>query len=142
MSIEQRKARVTELQQKQASGKLTDEEKAELERAQKFLERHEAIEKRFAERSQDRKSRAREAKREALKEYPNLGKDAAAMAEYRKHAERLAKLERAKEIATADERSDAMAKIDELIEKEKNRHQAWVEKHAPKAQPSTQGAAQ
>jgi hypothetical protein len=142
MSPEQRKARLAELQQKLDGGTLTPEEKAELDKAQRMQTRHEALDKQAGERAQNRKHRSRDAKRQALKEYPNLSKDAAAMAEYRKHSERLAKLERAKELATAEERTDLVAKIDTLIAKEKERHQAWVAKHPANAQPANQGAAQ
>jgi hypothetical protein len=141
-TMEQRMARMTELEQKQAKGKLTAEEQTELDRGKQMRVRREAMEKRFAEMAQNRKNRARDAKRQALKEHPNLGKDANATAEYGKHAERLAKLERAKEVAAADQRTDVVTKIDALIAQENQRHQAWLAKNpAPTAAPSA-GASQ
>jgi hypothetical protein len=133
-----RKARLAELEEKESAGKLGAEEKLELERVRKIEARHDELQKRKDSQLKDRKSRSREAKRRALAETPNLDRNAPALAEYRKHAERLAKLERAKELAAADENSEMVQKLDTLIAKENQRHQAWLAKNpAPKA---TQGA--
>jgi hypothetical protein len=128
-SPEQRKARLAELKQKESTGKLTQEEKAELERMERVQAAHEALANRAKEMAENRKNRSRDAKRQALKEFPKLEQDAAATAEYKKHAERLAKLDRAKELASADQNNDTVQKIDALITQENQRHQTWLANH-------------
>lgn len=142
LTREERKARLNELREKESAGKLTPDEKAELGKVQEIQARHEALEQAAKAREENRKQRVRDAKRHALKEFPKLTQDAAATAEYRKHAERLAKLERAKELASADKNSDVVTRIEALLSREKQRHQAWLTKHQPAAQGANQGANQ
>jgi len=132
------KGRLQELQSKQDAGKLADGDQKELERLQKIQTRHAALEGAHQAQAQSRVNRSRDAKRRALQENPKVGKDVATNTEFTKYAQRMAKLDRAKELAAADEDTELVQKIDSLIAKEQQRHQAWVTKNSP----SPQGAAQ
>jgi uncharacterized protein YnzC (UPF0291/DUF896 family) len=124
-----RKARLAELEEKQKAGKLTDEEKAELEKLEKIKKRHAALKGKFAKRAKDRAKRRRAAKRKAMQEFPGLVKNEQARAAFGKHGMRMARLERAREVAEAEGLDELVARIDKLMEKEKQRHEKWVAKH-------------
>ena len=139
-----RAARIAELAKKKADGKLTDEETQELAKLEKINERHKKLKKKAADRAKDRMQRRRAAKRMALGHFRHIDKDQAALAAFGKHGMRMAKLERAREVAEAEGRDDLIKRIDQLLEKEKARHQKWVEKHkakkaAEKAQKAQKG---
>jgi hypothetical protein len=129
-----RQGLLEELEAKEKAGKLSDEEKSELEKVRKIQAHHDELKKKFQQAAEDRKERARKAKRQALEEFPQLHANGQALAEYKKHAERLAKLERAKELAEADEKSETVQKVEKLISAERQRHQAWVSKNQSQAQ--------
>jgi hypothetical protein len=122
-----RQARLAELEEKKKAGKLTDEEKAELDKITKIRARYEELQKKHAERRKDRDERRRAAKRAILKDHPKLAKSFEARAEFGKHARRMAKLERAREVAETEGREDLVKRVDELISKEKARHQKWLD---------------
>lgn len=61
--------------------------------------------------------------------------DEALRQELRRHGERIARLERIKEVASTDK--DAVAKATTLIDKENDRHEKWMTKHAPTAMGTT-----
>lgn len=125
----ERIARLKELAEKEKDGALSDEEKAQLDRLKKVQARHDALKKRHAAHKSDRKKRKHEAKRKALKAFPGIGKHPAAQKEYEKHARRMARLERARDVAAAEERTELVTRIDELIAKEKARHEKWLAQH-------------
>ena len=129
-----RAARIAELEKKKAGGKLTDEETQELAKLQKINERHKKLKQKAAKRKQDRAERRRAAKRKALGLFRNIDKDQEALAAFGKHGMRMAKLERAREVAEAEGNEKLVKRIDKLVDKEKARHQKWVEKHQAKKQ--------
>lgn len=133
-----RKKRIEELEEKAKGGTLSDEEKAELERAKKARERFEALRKKHEERGRDRAERRRFSKRDAMKRFPDFRKDPRAGDEFRKHARRLAHLERAREVAAASGKDELVARIDQLLAKERARHERWLERHrAPEPKGTT-----
>jgi hypothetical protein len=133
-----RKKRIEELEEKAKGGTLSDEEQAELERARKARERFEALKKKHEERGRDRAERRRFSKRDAMKRFPDFRKDPRASDEFRKHARRLAHLERAREVAAASGKDELVARIDQLIAKERARHERWLERHrAPEPKGTT-----
>jgi len=143
----ERAARLAELEKKKADGKLTDEETQELAKLQKINERHKQLKEKIAERKKDRAERRRASKRVALGQFRNIGKDQEALAEYGKHGQRLARLERAKEVAQAEGNDELVKRIDQLLQKEKARHEQWVSKHkakleTEKAQKAQKGGAE
>lgn len=125
----ERIARLKELAEKEKSGALSDEEKAQLERLKKVQARHDALKKKRDEHRSGRKERKHEAKRKVLKDFPGIGKHPAAQTEFKKHARRMAHLERARDVAVAEERTELVTRIDELIAKEKARHEKWLSQH-------------
>ncbi len=142
-----RTARITELEKKKADGKLSDEEAQELAKLQKINERHKELKQKHAKRNQDRAERRRASKRMALGQFRDIDKDQEALAAFGKHGQRMAKLERAREVAEAEGRDELVKRIDQLLEKEKARHQKWVEKHkakkeAKEAQKAQKGGAE
>lgn len=131
-----KRARHKELKEKAGAGGLSDEEKAELEGMEKRhaarVDRHKALKKKLGQLKKNHKKRRREARRRLHTKYPNLHKHPAAVAEFRTHARRMARLKRAKAVANAEGRDGLEKRIDELIEKERARHQTKVAKHKAK----------
>lgn len=125
---EEKRARHQELKEKEKAGSLTDEEKKELEQMEgnyaRIKERHQTLKAKYEKFKETEGARRRAARRAAIKQW---GKDhlhkPAVNAELRKHARRMAYLNRLKAIATAEGDAAAVTRIDELIAKEKSRHQ-------------------
>ena len=126
---EARQARFAELGEKEKAGTLSDEEKTELAKIKEIQGRFDALKQKYADRMKDRAARRKASKRLALLAFPGADKNPPARAEFIKHARRVAMLDRARELAEAGEREDLVARIDKLLEKEKTRHDAWVERH-------------
>ena len=141
MHMVRREVRMKALREKEKAGTLTDAEKGELAKITQIQTRFEGLKAKYTERVKDRQKRRHEAKRLALQIFPDAGKNPTIRAEFIKHSKRLAMLERAREVADASERTELVARIDQLLEKENKRHQAWVirQKKADKAE-SEKGA--
>lgn len=135
MHVVRRDVRLKELRDKEKAGTLNDEEKADLARLARIQTRFDGLKAKHTERLKDRPKRRHEAKRIALQTFPDAAKNPMIRAEFLKHGKRLAMLERAREVAEAGERTELVARIDQLLEKENKRHEAWVErrKQADKA---------
>lgn len=142
MNMGRREVRIKDLREKEKAGTLTDAEKGELAKITEIQTRFLGLKKKYLERAQDRQKRRHESKRLALQIFPDAGKDPKLRAEFLKHGKRLAMLERAREVAVAGEREQLVARIDQLLEKENKRHQAWVlrEKKASKQIVTEKGA--
>lgn len=138
MNMERRDARIKDLREKEQAGKLTDAEKEELAKIGEIQTRFEGLKQKYMERAKDRKKRRLESKRLVLQAFPDAGTNPQLRAEFLKHGKRLAMLERARDVALAGERDDLVARIDQLLEKENQRHEAWVsrQKKDQKAEPA------
>jgi len=121
------------LLEKQKDGKLSAEERVQLEKLSGLRKRHRTLEKREAKRDKNRPKRARRAKRNLLRRFPGLLEDNAARAELRQHAEREAMLSRALEVARAEGLTDVMKRVETLRTKERARHGKWMTNHFAKA---------
>jgi hypothetical protein len=124
-----RMKRIAELEEREKGGALSDEEKAELDRSRKVRERFQALKQKHDQRSKDRAERRRSAKRDAMKRFPAFRKHPQAGAEFSKHARRVAHLERAREVAQAAGKDELVTRIDQLLVKERARHERWLEHH-------------
>jgi hypothetical protein len=76
-----------------------------------------------------REQRRMAALQAALAAFPTVSVDPAAQQEFDQHAQRIARLERLREVAEADARDDLFARIDGIVQRENQRHDAWVAAH-------------
>jgi hypothetical protein len=76
-----------------------------------------------------REVRRQEAARLAIIAYPALAQDAQAREEFDIHAQRSAKLARMRAVAEGDGRTELFVRIDLLIQRENQRHEAWITAH-------------
>lgn len=98
----------------------------------KGSERFEEAKARAAERKEKRDERRKEA-REQLRErvkaaLKGRSMDPALREELERHARRSARLNRVEELAARAEDEDALARVEKLLAKEKQRHDAWMSK--------------
>jgi hypothetical protein len=121
------------LLEKQKDGKLSAEERVELDKLKVLRKRHRGLAHREAKRDKNRPQRVRRAKRNLLRRFPGLLDDDAARAELRKHAEREAMLSRALEVARAEGLTDVMKRVEILRTKERARHGEWMKEQFAKA---------
>jgi uncharacterized protein YnzC (UPF0291/DUF896 family) len=130
--------RITDLEEKEKSGSLTDDEKAELDKARKTRARFEQLKQKHDERVKDRAERRRADKRKAMMGFPDFKQRPGAGQEFKKHARRVAHLQRARDVAQAAGKDDLVARIDALIAKEQARHDGWLQHHkAPQSGPQS-----
>jgi hypothetical protein len=122
--------RIRDYEARARAAKLTVVEQQEYEQLKADHERARAnlalAEKREEE---TREARRQESVRLAVIAFPTLATDAAAREEFDIYAKRIAKLTRARAVAEADGRTDLFVRIDGLLSKERQRHDAWVAAH-------------
>ncbi|MFZ5895682.1 MAG: hypothetical protein ACOY0T_31785 [Myxococcota bacterium] len=81
----------------------------------------------------DRGERAREHKKHLRMRFRHMfhGQAPSGLGEeMRRHARRVARIQRAREVAEQAKDADAVARADKLLEKENQRHERWIGKHA------------
>jgi hypothetical protein len=114
---------------KAKDGKLSDDERAELSKLTTYRKEHRWLARTEAKRDKTRAERARNGKRKLLRRFPGVLKDQKARAELKKHAERDAMLERMLDLARLESNTALFARIKKLREKERARHDTWMNKH-------------
>jgi hypothetical protein len=133
-----RAERIAALEEKEKSGSLTEDEKAELDKARKTRARFQQLKKKHDERVKSRAERRREDKRKAMMGFPDFKRRPGAVEEFKKHARRVAHLQRARDVAQAAGKDDLVARIDALVAKEQARHERWLQHHrAPQGGPQS-----
>jgi chromosome segregation ATPase len=111
-------------EKKAAAGEATDEAKKDVKEARKEVkEARQELREAWQKLRETRKERRKE-RREAIKEkYGDVLDKPAVRAELRLHAWRMARLKRIRAVATSEDKKDTVARVDKLMEKEKQRHQ-------------------
>lgn len=92
------------------------------EKNRKWVENHKAARAKWRE---ARNIRVRALKRRLHRQLNGRPLTAAVKNELKIHAHRVARLNRLKVVAAEKENDEAVARIDELLEKERNRHEGW-----------------
>jgi len=118
-----------DLEHKEKSGgKLSAEEKEAFERLKaERQKRYADLAKADADRDRDRTKRRAETQKAAVAHY--RATDPAFKQEFQRDAEIVAQLSRAREVAQAEGRDDAVARVDKMLQKEKDRHAQWLTAH-------------
>ncbi len=119
-----------ELEEKQRAGALSVAEKQRLAQLQaERQKRYATLDQSDKVKAESRAQRRNESERQAQERYQAVAHDPAAQQEFDQNAERVAKLDRAREVAAAEGRDDVVARVDQLLSKEKQRHETWLAAH-------------
>ncbi|MBK8994885.1 MAG: hypothetical protein IPM35_03920 [Myxococcales bacterium] len=108
-------------EKKAAAEDKKDAAKEEVKEAKKDLKEA------WAKLRETRKERRQERREEIKKKWGDLHKHPAVKAELKVHAWRMARLKRIRAVADAEGKTDTVARVDKLIEKEKERHQKHMD---------------
>jgi hypothetical protein len=120
---EDRQEKREDAKEKREDAKERKEDKAEAKE-----DKAEAKEER-KEKREERKAKRQERVKEIRAKWGDMVNRPAVRNELRIHAQRMARLNRARRLAEEAQKTDTVARIDKLIERERTRHQAAMDKH-------------
>jgi uncharacterized protein YnzC (UPF0291/DUF896 family) len=127
-TVAERLAKYNALKEKEKGGTLTDEEKKDLERLEqhyaKVKKNHDMLKTRYEKFKQSFETRRRAQKRSLLRLWgKEMLRKAPVREELELNAKRMARLNRVRDLAQAEVDTEALARINQLVRKERERHE-------------------